>query len=114
MARSNFWNFKNKKDKIKQLYTDPNNLVTIEFANRTDVKRFVWVEPTCVSIELDASTEYQVVTHDKTFRIEFDKDGTIIFYLQYSFGFILNKRPASKEVNNPNDWILDLDYSEIN
>jgi hypothetical protein len=81
MARTNFWNFKNEKDKIKQLYTDPSNLVVIEFANRTDTKKYVWVEPTCVSLELDADTEYQIVTHDKTFRIEFDKDETMIFYL---------------------------------
>jgi hypothetical protein len=99
---------------MRKLYEDSNNLVTIEFANRTDIKKFVWVEPTCVSIEVNSNTEYQVITHDKTFRIEFDKDETIIFYLQYSFGFILNKRPISKKVNNPNPWTLDLDCSDIN
>jgi len=102
------------KSRIKQLYSDPKELVTIEFANRTDAKKFVWVEPTCVSLELDANTEYQIITHDKTFRIEFAKDEKIIFYLQYSFGFILNKRPASKEPQNPYEWVLEVDCSNIN
>ena len=105
---------KNKTDRIRQLYSNPNNFVTIEFANRAGIKKFVWVEPTCFSIELDATTEYQVATHDKTSRIECDKDETIIFYLQYSFGFMLKKRPASKEVINPNAWTLDVDCSDIN
>lgn len=89
-------------------------MVEIEFGNRTNIKKYIWVEPTCVSIEIEAETEYQIKTHDKTFRIEFDKEEIIIFYLQFSFGFILNKRPTSKEVKNPNPWTLDTDCSEIN
>jgi hypothetical protein len=114
MDKRNFWNFENDKEKIKKLYNTPGKLVEIEFANRTDIKKFVWVEPTCVSIEIDAQTEYKILTHDKTFRIEFDKDETIIFYLQYSFGFILYKRLVSETNPNLNSWKVDIDLSEIN
>ena len=114
MMRLNFWSFRNEKERIKRLYEDPDKLVVIEFSNRTTIKKYIWVEPTCVSIELKADTEYQVITHDRTFRIEFDNEETIVFYLQYSFGFILNKRPSSSEPNNPNPWTLDMDCSEIN
>lgn len=114
MAKINVWNFKNKKKEILDLYKNPDNLIVIEFANRTATKKFVWVEPTCVSIELDEETEYQMITHDRTFRMEFDKEETLIFYLQYSFGFILKKRPYSNEINNLNPWTIDLDCSEIN
>jgi len=114
MPKFNFWNFKNEKKKILDLYKDSNNLVIIEFANNTAIKKFVWVEPTCVSIELAAETEYQIITHDKTFRIEFNEQETITFYLQYSFGFVLNKRPYFKTTNNLHPWVLDLDCSQIN
>jgi hypothetical protein len=114
MDNPNFWNFKNDKEKIKQLYNTPAELVVIEFANRTDIKKFVWVEPACVSIEIDARTEYKIVTHDKSFRIEFDVDETITFYLQYSFGFILYKRVLSETNSDSNSWNVDMDLSEIN
>lgn len=114
MERPNFWSFHNVMDKIKQLYSEPKNLIVIEFANRTTTAKFVWVEPTCVSIELDAETEFQMITHERTFRMEFDVDETLILYLQYSFGFILNKRKISELVPNPHPWILEVDYSEIN
>ena len=42
----------------------------------------IWVEPTCMSIDLDHETEYKIVSDDRFFRIEFDKDNQIIFYLQ--------------------------------
>ncbi len=102
------------KDRVKFFYDNPDLLVDIEFANRTDQKRGVWVEPACIEFELDAHSEYKIVTHDKFFRIEFDKDDRIVFYLQYSFGFKLFKRPTSQEVINPNEWTLDQDTSEIN
>ncbi len=114
MERPNFWNFNNDSEKVKQLYNDPANLVVLEFANRTNVEKFVWVEPACISIELEADTEYQIITHDRTFRMEFDKNETLIFYLQYSFGFILNKRPTSKQIDNPHPWTLNIDCSDIN
>ena len=102
--------------KKKNLYEKSSSklLIDIEFANRTDREKVVWVEPTCVEFNIGANTEYRIVTHDKFFRIEFDSNDRIIFYLQYSFGFKLYKRPVSEEVHNPNNWILDDDTSEIN
>ena len=112
--RPDFWQHKNDPEKIKKLYNDPMNLVVIEFANRTAIKKYIWIEPTCVSIEIEKNTEFQVITHDRTFRIEFDTEETIIFYLQYSFGFILNKRPTSNKIPNPHSWSLEIDCSDIN
>lgn len=89
-------------------------LSEIEFANRTDQKKTLWIEPNCIEFSLDAQTEYKISTHGKFFRIEFDKDDFIVFYLQYSFGFKLYKRSTSKEAINPNEWRLDQDMSEIN
>jgi len=102
------------KNRIDYFYKHPELLVDIEFANRTDRKKRVWVEPTCAEFEIDANTEYRIVTHDRFFRIDFDSDDSMIFYLQYSFGFKLYKRPTSKEVKNPNGWTLDYDTSDIN
>ena len=45
MARFNFLNLKNEKDKINKLYANPDSLVTIEFANRTDIKKIVGQNP---------------------------------------------------------------------
>ncbi len=103
-----------KRIYLKRLYNNPKKLTIIEFANRIEIIKYVWVDPSCVSIEIDSNTEYQVITHDKTFRIEFDKNETIIFYLQYTFGFKLYKRQVSKNIRNSNPWILDIDFSEIN
>lgn len=102
------------KDTIKDIYENPDLLVDIEFANRTDKKKTVWVEPACIEFELDTQTEYKILTHDKFFRIDFKKDDFIIFYLQSSFGFKLYKRPTSKEIINENKWTLEEDTSEIN
>ena len=114
MERTNFWNFKNEKEKIRQLYTEPANLVVIEFANKTDKIKHVWIEPACIALELKTETEYQIVTHDKTFRIEFDNGETMVFYLQHAFGFILNKRPVASNGLNQNEWTLEFDCSDIN
>ena len=102
------------KNRVNFFYNNPDLLVDIEFANRTDNPKRVWVELTCIEFELDKQTEYKILTHDKFFRIEFDSDNSIIFYLQYSFGCKLFKRPVSDEMRNPNEWILDLDFSDIN
>ena len=74
------------KNRIDYFYKHPELLIDIEFANRTDRNKRVWVEPTCEEFEIDSNTEYRIVTHDKFFRIDFDSDNSIIFYLQYSFG----------------------------
>jgi len=92
----------------------PSKPIEIEFFNRTKSIVNVWVEPTCVSIDLDDNTEYKMVTEERFFRLEFDENGQLIFYLQYSFGFKLFKRPASAMVHNPNEWILEFDWSDIN
>jgi hypothetical protein len=99
--------------KVDYFYKHPELLVDIVFANRTDNKKIVWVEPTCVEFEIDENAEFRIVTHDKFFRIEFDND-RVIFYLQHSFGFKLYKRSTSEEIVNPNSWILDFDTSDIN
>jgi hypothetical protein len=103
-----------REERIKFFYSNSERLVEFEFANQTSEKKIVWVEPTCVEIELDADTEFKIVTHDKFFRVEFDDKGGLIFYLQYSFGFKLYKRQASKEITSPNIWELDVDTSHIN
>jgi hypothetical protein len=102
------------KDEIKYFYDNPDLLVDLVFSNNTDQKKTLWIEPTCVEVALDAKTEYKILTHDKFFRIKFDKDDFIVFYLQHSFGFKLYKRATSKEITNPNEWELDHDTSEIN
>ncbi|WP_207430892.1 hypothetical protein [Sabulibacter ruber] len=102
------------EERIKYFYENPERLFEIEFANHSENKKSVWVEPTCIEFELDTQTEYKIVTHDKFVRLEFDGDGNLIFYLQHSFGFKLYKRPASKEVKNRHEWEPDNDTSEIN
>jgi hypothetical protein len=102
------------KSRVNHFYKDPDLLVDIEFANRTDKPKRVWVELICIEFELDKQTEYKILTNDKSFRIEFDSDNSIIFYLQYAFSCKLFKRPISDQIRNPNDWILDLDFSDIN
>ena len=97
---------------MKKLYENPDNLVNIEFANTTDQEKRIWIEPPCEEIYLNADTEYRVLTHDKSFRIEFDAEG-IVFYFQYTFGFKLFRRPTSEIIHNPYEWTLDFDTSEI-
>ncbi len=101
-------------ERIKIFYEHPERLVDIEFSNRTNTLKNIWIEPACTSINLDHETEYRIVTHDKFFRMEFDNDNQVIFYLQYSFGFKLYKRLRSDEVVNKNEWIIDYDCSHIN
>ncbi|WP_207532948.1 hypothetical protein [Desertivirga arenae] len=101
------------EERVKYFYDHPELLVDIEFANRTNHKKKVWVEPNCIEFEIDAQTEYKILTHDKFFRIEFDED-QLTFYLQYSFGFKLYKRPASKEIKNTLEWELEFDSSDVN
>jgi hypothetical protein len=103
-----------REEIIRYFYEHPETLVDIEFSNRTNTLTNIWVEPTCVSIDLDKNTEYKIVTHDKFLRIEFDADNQVILYLQYSFGFKLYKRPASEKVHNPHEWVIDYDCSDNN
>jgi len=109
---------RNKSDfideRIKYFYENPAFLVDIEFSNRTNTLKNIWVEPSGVSIELTNATEYKITTHDKFFRLEFDNSNQVVLYLQYSFGFKLYKRPANHEGVNNNDWVLESDSSNIN
>ena len=89
-------------------------MAEIEFFNRAKSLVSVWIEPTCFSLDLEDDTEYRLVTHDQFFRLEIGHNPQLIFYLQYSFGFKLFKRPAAAGAVNPNEWILDFDCSDIN
>jgi len=102
------------QSQVKNLYENPDLLVDVEFSNRTNKTKSIWVELACVEIDVDPHTEYRILTHDRSFHIAFDSDDSIIFYLQYSFGFKLYKRPVSKTAYKANDWILDYDISHIN
>lgn len=90
-----------------------NKFIEIEFFNRTGRAVSIWVKLACILIELDNATEYRIVTHERYYRFEFDHN-EIILYLQTTFGFKLFKRPASAEYRNPNEWILEMDWSDIN
>jgi hypothetical protein len=109
------YNLKKVREKIlREIYNKPEMLTEIEFANRGELPKKVWVELACCDLTIDAKTEYKIVTHDKAFRIEFDTDGGIIFYLQYSFGYKLYKRAVDNNFRTDRTWELDFDWSEIN
>src|SRR5258708_24154225 len=65
-------------------------------------------------IRVATYTEYKLVTEERFFRLEFDHNARLIFYLQYSFGFQLFKRAAPAQLDIPNEWVLDFDWSDIN
>jgi len=44
-----------QKNHIKNVYEKLENLIEIEFSNRTNTLQNIWVEPICLSIELDSS-----------------------------------------------------------
>ena len=101
-------------ERVQFFYKNPDYQTDIEFNNRTGELINIWVEPSCQEIDLEKGFEYKVLTHDKSFRIEFDIDNQIIFYLQHSFGFKLYKREYSSDYKNQKDWILEDDTSMIN
>jgi hypothetical protein len=96
----------------KSIYDNSESLVDIEFGNRTNKVKNVWIEPTCEEFDIEPQTEYKILTHDNFFHIAFTSDDSITFYLQYSFGFKLYKRPVSNEARNPNEWELVINISE--
>ena len=98
---------------LKRIYSNPDALVDIEFHNRGSEVKPLWIEPICQEVELEASTEFKITTHERNFRFEYDREGMMIVYLQYTFGCKLYKRPSSEEVRNPNPWELLLDFSDI-
>ncbi|KAA5541616.1 hypothetical protein [Adhaeribacter rhizoryzae] len=101
-------------DYLKFLYENPDSLIEIEFYNRTDKVKTLWIEPSCEEIFLESHTEFKIVSHDKFLRFEYDSDGFIILYLQYSFGFKLFKRKHSSDLQNKAEWELVFDNTDIN
>ena len=99
-----------KTDKTTNcFYQNPENLVEIVFANRTKQTVNIWIELAALPIDLDENTEYKMITHERRFRMEFDKDNQMVFYLEYCFGFKLYKRIISSQ----GEWMLELDLSDI-
>ena len=86
----------------------------IEFYNRTDKIKKLWVEPSCEEIDLDSNSEFKIVTQEEYIRFEYDSDDFIILYLQYSFGFKLYKRKYKSNIDPTFSWELVFDHSDIN
>ena len=94
---------------IKELYNNPEALVEIELTNKSKKLKYIWCEPMTLQIDLEEDYDYKIVTHDRSFGIEFSDEDQVVFLVNYSFGFKLYKRKKAKS-----KWILDEDYSEIN
>lgn len=92
---------------------DESRAIGIEFYNKTDHQKKLWVEPSCIELILESKTEYRVEADDMEYRIEFDEE-YVILYLQYRFGPKIYKRPYSSNLSNSEEWLLDTDYSSIN
>ena len=88
------------------------NLISIEFENKTDEIKRLWIEPTCVEFTLDKASEFMLVAKDDTYAIQFNTD-YITLFLQYTFDLRLYKRPISEEFKNPNEWELIEDYFDL-
>lgn len=99
---------------LKRIYRNPDALVDIEFYNRSNQGKLLWIEPICQEVELKAGTEFKITTHERNFRFEYNREGLMIMYLQYTFGCKLYKRASSEEIRNPYAWELLLDFSDIN
>ena len=97
----------------KDVYANPDHLVEIKFFNKTNEFKEVWVEPAAISIELDANTEYKIVTHEREFAIEYNSERQLTLWMEHSFGFKIYKRPLGKVDASP-DWELYMDLSDIN
>ncbi|MBW3376820.1 hypothetical protein KYK31_22745 [Hymenobacter norwichensis] len=85
-------------------------LTSVQFTNKTNKLKRLWFEPTCVEVELDAETEYMLVSKDNTYAIDFENDVVVVFQ-QYTFAMQLYKRAISERRNEAKDWVLDVDYS---
>lgn len=109
----NFFKKRNKniifKDWLTELYNNPNALTEIELINKSKKLKFIWCAPSCLGIDLNENYDYKIVTHDKSFSIEFMDNDNVVFWVNKSFGFKLYKR-EKKEA----EWILDVDMSTIN
>ncbi len=76
------------------------------FRNKTDVARYIWLEPAAISLELISHTQYKLVTDETAFTIEYDAENQITLWQDYFFGFRLYKRTNEQE-----DWILEIDLT---
>ena len=94
---------------LTELYNNPEALTEIELINKSKKLKFIWCEPSCLGIDLDKNCDYKIVTHDKSFSIEFTDNDNVVFWVNKSFGFKLYKRKQGE-----NNWILDIDMSTIN
>lgn len=92
----------------KDVYSDPANLVEIVLTNPTDKVKKVWVEPAAYLVELDARTEYKLVTHDRLFRMELDAGDRVTLWLERSVGFKLYKLVVEDGAYR---WVVDHDCS---
>ena len=99
------------QEQLRELYNNPNSLCEIELVNNTKRLKFIWCEPSCLGIDLDENFDYKIVTHDKSFRIEFTDKDNITFWVNNSFGFKLYKREKGTT-----HWTIDIDIdmSSIN
>jgi hypothetical protein len=88
------------------------DLISIEFENRTNEIKTLWIEPTCVEFHLDRHSEFMLLAKDDTYRIQINDD-YITIYLQYTFDLQLYKRPTSEDIPNPNEWELVEDYFDV-
>lgn len=107
-ASNNTYDPENPSLYWKEVYRNPETLVGIRFANPTTTTRYVWIEPTAYSLELEPNTEYKLFTHEKQFTIEYDSDSQFTLWLDHSFGFMLYKKIIKGESEA---WELDIDLS---
>lgn len=85
--------------------------VEFEFHTRNDVPTSIWVEPSCQNIDVEPGFDYKLVANENCFRIEFDKNMSIILYLQYSNEYKLFKRDYSNDFRK--EWVLEYDLADL-
>mgnify|MGYP003579084968 CR=1 FL=1 len=105
---------KTYKPKLKTLApydnnSETNQLISIEFINRSSEQRKFWIEPYCVEFEPDANWEFKLISNERSYQLDFDSDATVI----WMGDFQLFKRPTSEATPNPNLWELEIDYLSI-
>jgi hypothetical protein len=87
-------------------------IIGIEFYNRQASKLTLWIELSCIELELEPATEYRIESDETEYRIEFASDH-VTLYLQYRFGSKVLKRPYSSDFNRTRPWQVEEDYSDI-
>ena len=87
-------------------------IIGIEFYNRQATKLTLWIELSCIELELESATEYRIESDETEYRIEFASDH-VTLYLQNRFGPKVLKRPYSSDFNRVRPWQIEEDYSDI-